>query len=189
MKSKPDRLGRVGALVLAGALALIVRTEKIEAFQSQSNFSPRLGVYYEWVRYGGAYGARLTDDPVPGSPLLQEQVQLERGDMITHLDNIPITGPAELENHHGQTALAFVNVRTGAAEARWLYLPAMAAPSVPRSTGGLMETGYTPGYSPRLGINYEWVRYGGAYGARLTADPLPGSPLLQEQVQLERTAT
>jgi hypothetical protein len=187
MRGKPNSFGYLSSLIFAAGLALSATPAKLEAFQSESsNFSPRLGIYYEWVHYGSAYGARLTEDPVPGSPLLQEQVQLERGDMITHLDNSPITGPAELENHHGQTAVAFVNVRTKAPEARWLYLPAMGTPGVPRSGGGLLETSYTPGFSPRLRIYYEWVRYGGAYGARLTADPVPGSPLLQEQIQLER---
>jgi hypothetical protein len=187
VKDNPSRSGNTAVVLVLGAFALSAMAGTIEAFQfERSNFSPRLGIYYDWVRYGSAYGARLTEDPVPGSPLLQEQIQLERGDIITHLDNTPIAGPAELENHHGQTAIAFVNIRTHASEARWLYLPAMGAPTVPSSADGLIETRFSSRSSPRLGINYEWVRYGAAYGARLTDGPLPGSPLLQEQIQLER---
>jgi hypothetical protein len=100
---------------------------------SNSQYSRRLGIYYEFVRYGNAFGARLKTDPVPGSPLLQAQAQLERGDMLTHLDGYPITGTAQLENHHSKTSVTFVNVRTGRPEVRWVYLPIQGAPGVPPS--------------------------------------------------------
>lgn len=86
-------------------------------------YSPTLGIYYELVPYYGAYAARLTQHPLPGSPLRQAQIQLEAGDMITHLDNIPIRDAGQLERHHSQTSVSFVNVRTNAPETRWAMLP------------------------------------------------------------------
>lgn len=88
-----------------------------------SQYSPTLGIQYKLVPYYGAYAARLTQHPVPGSPLGQPQIQLEPGDLITHLDNIPIHHAGELERHYGQTSVTFVNVRTNALETRWATLP------------------------------------------------------------------
>ena len=139
------------ALIVIG-FAAVVRAPFVSAYQvADSRYSPRLGVYYELVNYGGAHGARITAAPVPGSPLLQEQIRLEEGDVITHLDRTPITGGANLEQHRGQTSVQFVNARTNAVEVRWVYLPAMNAPPVPGSPSGLAQTSAVAGYSPRLG--------------------------------------
>jgi hypothetical protein len=182
------RAGLRGRIVPLSLLALLIGAllPPANAWQaSQRLYSQRFGVYYELVPIGDAYGARLTGLPVPGSPLLQGQAVLETGDIITHLDSVPITAAAELERHHSQTAVAFVNVRTGQAEARWVYLPALGDSGVPPSSS-YVPTSYTSGYSPRLGIHYDFVRYGNALGASLRSTPVPGSPLRQAQVQLER---
>jgi S1-C subfamily serine protease len=167
-------------------LAMAASAPIVSAYQATNRwYSPRLGIDYELVAYGGAYGARILAPPSPGSPLLQEQIQLEQGDVITHLDQTPISGTAELERHRGQTSVQFIDVRTNTVGVRWAYLPAMNAPPVPRNSSGLVETSAIAGYSPRLGMFYDFVSYGGAYGARLKAPPVAGSPLLQEQLQLE----
>ena len=70
--------------------------------------------------------------------------------MITHLDNIPISGPAELENHHGQTAVAFVNVRTGQPQANWAFLPAMNAPVLGYSGSRASQGGLQKPVRPEL---------------------------------------
>ena len=106
----------------------------------------------ELVSDGPTSGARLAADPVAGSPLLQEQLQLETGDTITHLDGLAVTDAASLENHHGQSSVQFVNVRTGASEARWVFLPAMDAPGIPASLTGHMlpQISDVPPGVPRL---------------------------------------
>lgn len=126
----PAFLSRLGIVSAVLVLGLPVASSYCSQ-PTANSYSRRLGIYFTLERYGSGYGARLTADPVPGSPLRQAQVQLERGDMVTFVDSMPIRGPEDLENHYGQTAVAFVNVRTGAAEARWVYLPALSDPGLP----------------------------------------------------------
>jgi len=173
-------LSLLAAPSLSGTLSALARQAP------ESRYSRRLGIFYQLVSYGGSYGAQLTAPPVPGSPLSQAQAQLEQGDTITHIDNAPLTSVEQLEQHHSQTAIAFVNVRTGGAEARWVYLPPQNDPGVPPTSAGYMSTGYTSNYSPRFGIYYDLVRYGGGLGVKLRMAPVPGSPLRQAQAQLEK---
>lgn len=93
------------------------------AYASTGRYSPRLGIYYQLVPYGAWFGAVLTQDPGPHSPLAQPQIALERGDTITHLDGTPITNAGELENHHSRTSVTFVNIRTGLPQTNWTDLP------------------------------------------------------------------
>ena len=174
--------GPARIVAIVGVVALAAGTAAGQAPDTQ--YSPRLGISYRLVPYGGAAGAVLTEAPAPGSPMRQEQVELEPGDMITHLDGNPIADPAELERHRGQTSVQFVNVRTGAAEARWVYLPAMGAPPVPRSAGPVERGRGRRVFAP-AGDLLRPRPAGRRFGARLKADPVPGSPALQEQVQLE----
>lgn len=92
-------------------------------------FSPTLGISYRFVRYGRGFGAVLTRNAAPGSPM--SQIRLERGDMITHLDNQPIYSAADLESHHSQTSVAFVNIRTNQLQSEWVALPFPDAPPAP----------------------------------------------------------
>ncbi len=67
------------------------------------------------------YGARLTRYPVAGSPCAY--LQLEPGDMIVSLDNMPFYGPNDIRAHYGQTTVMFVNIRTGFPQPGNLLLP------------------------------------------------------------------
>jgi len=89
-------------------------------------FSPNFRIYYQLVPFYGTetYGAQLTQPPLRDSPILQPQIQLEQGDVITHLDSVPIRNAAELENHYTQTSVTFINSRTNQLETRWVTLSA-----------------------------------------------------------------
>jgi len=104
-------------------------------------YSPRMGIYFNLRPYGTHFGAQLTQDPFPGSPLSQPQINLKAGDTITHLDGVPLTSALQLEQHHSQTSVTFVNVRTGQIKTRWTNLP---------PPGGGVGGGLVPGMS--LGI-------------------------------------
>ena len=75
--------------LIVASLCMTVETSAV-ARQGLRQYSPRLGIYYELAPYGEAYGALLVEDPVVHFPLRQLNQRLERGDMITHLDNIAI---------------------------------------------------------------------------------------------------
>jgi S1-C subfamily serine protease len=111
-------------------------------------YSPRMGIYFNLTPYGTYYGAQLTQDPFPGSPLSQPQINLKAGDTITHLDGVPLTSALQLEQHHSQTSVTFVNVRTGQIKTRWVYLPPPGAGV--GGGGGGVGGGPVPGMS--LGI-------------------------------------
>lgn len=104
-------------------------------------YSPRMGIYFNLTPFGTYYGAQLTRDPFPGSPLSQPQINLKAGDTITHLDGVPLTSAGQLEQHHSQTSVTFVNGRTGQIKTRWTNLP---------PAGGGVGGGLGPGMS--LGI-------------------------------------
>lgn len=99
------------------------------AYSTAGQYSPRLMIYYRLVPYGNGYGARLTQPPLPGSPLAQPQIALEPGDMITHLDGTPITTANELETHVDQTSVQFVNIRNNQRQVAWATLPSGSAPN------------------------------------------------------------
>jgi hypothetical protein len=135
---------------------------------ARDSYSPQLRIYYQLEPYGRAYGARLTQPPLPGSPVGQPQIQLEAGDMIVGLDDIAITSPQELETHVAQTKVTFVNVRTGVREARWATLPGTANPGPYPPPG---PGPYPPPYPPNPGP--------GGYTLGIMATPVilpPGFP-------------
>lgn len=111
-----------------------------------AQYSPRMKIYFNLTPYGTYYGAQLAQDPFPGSPLRQPQINLKAGDTITHLDGVPLTSALQLEQHHSQTSVTFVNVRTGQIKTRWAYLPPPGA----GMEGGGVGGGPVPGMS--LGI-------------------------------------
>ena len=86
-------------------------------------YSPRMGIYFNLTPYGTHYGAQLTQDPFPGSPLSQPKINLKAGDTITHLDGVPLANALQLEQHHSRTSVTFVNARTGKIKTRWTTLP------------------------------------------------------------------
>jgi hypothetical protein len=82
-----------------------------------------LGIYYRLVPMGqGAYGARLSRQPIANSPVTV--LRLEIGDMIVSLDETTIHGPDDVVNHVGKTSLRFINIRTGEAQSGEITLPA-----------------------------------------------------------------
>ncbi|MDO9315332.1 MAG: PDZ domain-containing protein [Burkholderiaceae bacterium] len=111
-----------------------------------AQYSPRMKIYFNLRPYGANYGARLTQDPLPGSPLRQPQINLKAGDTITALDGLPLTSPLQLEQHHSQTSVTYLNVRTGRIRTLWAYLPPPGAGVGDEGVGG----GPVPGMS--LGI-------------------------------------
>jgi S1-C subfamily serine protease len=109
---------------------------------SQDNYAPNLGISYQLVPYGGAFGARLTRNPASGSPAAQ--LQLEPGDMITTLDNQPIYGPNDVLNHSAYTTVVFVNVRTGRPQSGAVFIPG-SGPTRPPYPPGPPSTPYVLG--------------------------------------------
>lgn len=93
------------------------------------SYSPMLGIYYNWVRYGQGWGARLSRYPTAGSPL--RQIQLEPGDMIYALDGQWIQSAQDLETHINQTSVDFVNIRTNRPQRAFVFLRANPYPPQP----------------------------------------------------------
>jgi len=129
-------------------------------------YSPRMGIYFNLTPYGTYFGAQLTQDPFPGSPLRQPQIKLKAGDMITHLDDVPLSSALQLEQHHSQTSVPFVDVRTGQIKTRWTHLPPPGA-----GVGGGGGGGPVPGMS--LGIMAVTVQVN---TPGVAAAALPGFP-------------
>lgn len=138
---------------------------------SQDRFAANLGISYQLVPNGNAYGARLTRYPVAGSPAAQ--LQLEPGDMITSLDNLPIYGPTDVLNHSAYTTVVYVNIRTGRPQSGAVFIPGPGPPNPP---------GPGPGPGPRYVLGVVTVPVtlndgGGASSARRPGtyyDPNPG---------------
>jgi hypothetical protein len=86
-----------------------------------------LGIFYRLISIGeGAFGARLSRMPVPGSPLAG--LRLEIGDMLLELDDLPILGTADVVNHVGRTTVRFVDIRSGETRRDEIVLPGQAPP-------------------------------------------------------------
>jgi S1-C subfamily serine protease len=134
-------------------------------------FAGNLGISYQLVPYGRAYGARLTGYPNPGSPAAQ--LQLEPGDMIIQLDNQLIYGPNDVLNHVARTTVVFVNIRTGRPQSGVVYIPSGGGPYPPPQPPPAPYTlgvyvrpvivyGYSPGQYPQRGLQVLWSSWGGA---------------------------
>jgi S1-C subfamily serine protease len=137
-----------------------------------------MGIYFNLVPYGTYSGAQLTQDPFPGSPLSQPQINLKAGDTITHLDGIPLTSAGQLEQHHSQTSVTFVNVRTGQIRTRWANLP----PPGGGVGGGGVGGGPVPGMSLGIMAVTVQVNLPGAAAAAVPGFPpsaRPTSPALR----------
>ena len=133
------------------------------------------------MQVGGAAGAQLTRTPandagvsniwVNGSP-----VRLEPGDVIDHLDSLPIREAVDVMNHHGRTVGSFIDRRTGRAFAGVMDLPGYTPPpdDAPKER-----------FAANLGMHYQLVPLGDdRFGARLSRTASAGTPA--GAMQLER---
>lgn len=142
-------------------------------------FSPALGIYYQFVPYGQSWGARLTRDPVAGSPM--RQIQLEPGDTIVALDGQWIQGPQDLESHVHQTAVDLINVRTNQLQRNWVMLgggvpPPPPPPPQPPYPPYPPVPPYPPAPGPRYVLGVTTVAVTVAGGVAAAAPAVPGAP-------------
>ncbi len=117
--------------------------------------APNLGITYQFVPYGRAFGARLTAAPTYGSPAAS--IGLEPGDLIYALDNQYLRAPADLLAHVGPTTIDFVNVRTGRPQRNVVYVPPQPGPGPLPPPGPTPPGPFPPGPppptpSPTLGV-------------------------------------
>ncbi len=101
--------------------------------QAPEYSAPNLGITYQFVRYGQAYGARLTRNPAPGS--VAAQLGLEPGDTIVSLDGQAITGPQDVLNHINRTTMTFVDFRINQLRSAEFDLPAQGVGTATPSAG------------------------------------------------------
>jgi len=80
-------------------------------------YSPKLRAKFVVVPGGGRAVTQLH----PGSPLWRAGIEV--GDIITHLDGIPVHSNWELENHYSWTHVYGIDWRTGDVFTRKIYLP------------------------------------------------------------------
>lgn len=122
-----SRLGGFGLMgILLGSIAA-----PAQAQYGASGYSRQLGIYYQIV----GNGARLTANPVAGSPMAQ--IRLEAGDVITALDGQAIRSGADLDNHVSQTSVTLVDVRTGQTKVGYVNLAGTVAGQPDPSPGQL----------------------------------------------------
>jgi hypothetical protein len=154
----------------AFALGEPLRQTRIERAEY---FAPNLGIHFRLVPAGESLGAELTRPPLPGSGAAQ--LQLEPGDTITVLDTLPIRAAVDVMNHHGRTSVVFINVRTRRPQTGMMTLPPYTPlpDSVPREQ-----------YAANLGMHYQLVPQGEAFGARLSRNASAGTPV--GAIRLER---
>ncbi len=148
-----------------------------------TSFAGNLGITYEQVNYdNGTFGARLTQDPTPGSPAAQ--LQLEPGDTIFELDGLRFRQHQDVLNHTAWTAMRFINVRTNGVQSATVYISPKSGGRELDETSNQESTRSSTYVAGSLGITYEQVNYdNGTFGARLTQDPTPGSPAAQLQLE------
>ncbi|GAC1467047.1 MAG: hypothetical protein NVSMB9_08240 [Isosphaeraceae bacterium] len=133
------------------------------AASAQEIFCRNLGIYYQLVPYGQAYGARLTRNPLPKSPAAQ--LTLEVNDMIIFLDNQTIGEPEDLEKHIARTDVTFVNIRTNQPETQsvnvphWVALDRLSRSAVDDIRKGLIkyEKPYIQVNGDTLAWNFDFV--------------------------------
>jgi hypothetical protein len=93
-----------------------------EPLPPPGEWAANLGITYERVDYSnGTFGAKLTEDPRPGSPAAQ--LRLEPGDIIFELDGVRFREPRDVLGHGFWTTMKFVNVRTGRSQGARVYIP------------------------------------------------------------------
>ena len=81
-----------------------------------------LGITYEQIQYdNGTFGARLTKEPMPGSPAAQ--LQLEPGDTVFELDGMRFRQHQDVLSHTAWTKIRFVSVRTNCVQGARVYIP------------------------------------------------------------------
>jgi len=152
------------------------RNDQRQSFKPVSNreyFAPNLKIHFQLVRVGGAAGARLTQTPprdsgvsnirVNGSP-----VYLEPDDVIYKLDALPLRRAVDVMNHHGQTAVSFIDHRTGRAFSGVMDLPSYTPlpDDVPKEL-----------FAKNLGMYYQLIALGsGVFGARLSRTAPASTP-------------
>jgi hypothetical protein len=107
--------------------------DTIRAIVRREFFAPNIGIRFQMVPVGGAAGARLTQDPIPGGGA--SQLQVEPGDTIYNLDGLPIREAVDVMNHHGRTEVSFINIRTGRPQAGVMNLPPFTPPPARCSAG------------------------------------------------------
>jgi hypothetical protein len=127
--------------------------------------APNLGIAFTLVRIGDAAGARLTRLPMAKSAA--GQLRLEPGDTIIRLDGLPIRAAVDVLNHHGDTEVVFINVRTGLPQSAVVKLPDWTPPppGAPREY-----------FAANLGIHFQLIAYNGDWGARLSRTASAGTP-------------
>ena len=80
----------------------------------EGSYSPKLGAWFriENMQIPGYRftAARLMSDPLPNSPL--NRIGLQKGDVITRLDDTPVNTLAELERHEGGTLVRYIKTGT-----------------------------------------------------------------------------
>jgi hypothetical protein len=148
--------------------------DPLHAFARREYFAPNIGIHFRLVRAGGAAGARLTRNPLPGSGAAQ--LQLEPGDTIYNLDSLPIREAVDVMNHHGRTEVSFINVRTGRPQGGVMLLPPYTPPprDVPQED-----------HAANLGMYYQLIPYeGDTFGARLSRTAYGNTPAAA--IRLER---
>ncbi|MDR1925053.1 MAG: hypothetical protein LBQ66_11840 [Planctomycetaceae bacterium] len=88
-------------------------------------FSPKLGATFvvQNMQIPGYTfkAARLTSDPLPGSPLIP--LGLAKGDVITRLDNESVDSVAVLEKHEANTVIRYIKTGTVKVLLGKIYIP------------------------------------------------------------------
>ncbi len=126
-----------------GAVALPLRVGSPAAPRA-GYFSQVLGARFEIVQVplaGGSVvdGAKLTAEPVAGSPLAGKG--LAKGDLITHLDGDPVRHTSELEAHQDATTVSWIADQTQTTRTLKIVIQngkRFADPTNPGPNGGIV---------------------------------------------------
>ncbi|MDR1140736.1 MAG: hypothetical protein LBL62_03520 [Planctomycetaceae bacterium] len=93
--------------------------------RSSDYYSPKLGAMFIIQNMkipGFAFtAARLTSDPIEGSPL--NAIGLRRGDVVTRLDNDLTDSLEELERHEKDTIVRYIKTGTTKVQLARIYIP------------------------------------------------------------------
>ena len=100
----------------------------------EGTFSPNLGAWFriENMQIPGHRftAARLMSDPLPNSPL--NRLGLRQGDVITRLNDNPVTTLAELERHSRNTTVRYIHTGTTRVLVDNIFIPPSAGGRVHR---------------------------------------------------------